>query len=151
MCDSCAIKVEYELDSELAAQPYRAKDGDSGFDLRSIENSVIPSKSFRVIKTGVHIALPSGCEAQIRSRSGLAAKRGLFVLNSPGTIDNGYRGELCVIMANLGDEDAYIYAGDRIAQLVVQKINAHLVSFVNRAIDHNTNRSDDGLGSTGTK
>jgi dUTP pyrophosphatase len=82
----------------------------------------IPAGKWRLVQTGLEIALPAGFEAQIRPRSGLAMKYGVTVLNAPGTIDADYRGEIGVLLINLGDEEFSIAHGDRVAQLVIQKV-----------------------------
>lgn len=104
--------------------PGPATSGSAGLDLRAaVEEEFLlqPGKRARV-PTGFEIALPPGYEAQIRPRSGLALRKGLTLLNSPGTIDSDYRGEIAVILINLGEEGVLIRRGDRIAQMVVQRI-----------------------------
>ena len=101
----------------------------------------------KVIGTGLKIALPEGFEAQVRPRSGLAAKHGISVLNSPGTIDADYRGEIGVIIVNLSNEDFTIHPGERIAQLVLarfEQINWQITESLSQ-----TERGDGGFGSTG--
>ena len=102
-----------------------------------------------VVKTGLFISLQKGYEAQIRSRSGLAVKNGISVLNSPGTIDADYRGEICVILVNLSDSDFSISSGDRIAQIVIAKHEKVSWNVVNK-LDESV-RGDKGFGSTGKK
>lgn len=104
--------------------PEPATSGSAGLDLRAaVEKEIfLPSGKRALVPTGFEIALPPGYEAQIRPRSGLALRKGLTVLNSPGTIDSDYRGEIAVILINLGEEGVLIRRGDRIAQMVVQKI-----------------------------
>ncbi|MDG1509335.1 MAG: dUTP diphosphatase [Flavobacteriaceae bacterium] len=121
----------------------------AGMDLRAnIEDSITLKPLERVIvKTGLFIALPAGLEAQVRPRSGLAAKKGITVLNSPGTVDADYRGEIGVILVNLSNEDFVINDGERIAQLVIAKherIDWNEVSVLNE-----TERGAGGFGSTG--
>ena len=121
----------------------------AGMDLRAnIDRSIILKPLERVIiKTGLFIALPAGLEAQVRPRSGLAAKKGITVLNSPGTIDADYRGEIGVILVNLSNEDFIVNDGERIAQLVIAKheqINWKEVTVLNE-----TERGAGGFGSTG--
>jgi dUTP pyrophosphatase len=91
-------------------------------DVRSVEDCVIESNSWKLISTGLFPEIPIGFEIQVRSRSGLAAKYGVFVLNSPGTVDSDYRGEIKIILANMGCEIFKISKGDRIAQLVVSPV-----------------------------
>lgn len=149
-----------------AKLPEYAHFDDSGMDIFSIEDVTIPStwadfvsgfsdagddflsKSYAVVNTGLSFEIPQGYEIQIRSKSGLAAKSGIFVLNSPATIDEGYRGELAVILANLSASDYQVKRGQKIAQIViapVTKANIILMGDNNES----TNRSDKGFGSTG--
>tara|TARA_R110001632_G_scaffold47202_1_gene119557 strand:+ start:4642 stop:5073 length:432 start_codon:yes stop_codon:yes gene_type:complete len=121
----------------------------AGMDLRAnIEDSITLKPLERaIVKTGLFIALPAGLEAQVRPRSGLAAKKGITVLNSPGTVDADYRGEIGVILVNLSNEDFVINDGERIAQLVIAKherIDWNEVSVLNE-----TERGAGGFGSTG--
>ncbi|MBT6880934.1 MAG: dUTP diphosphatase [Flavobacterium sp.] len=121
----------------------------AGMDLRAnIEESITLKPLERaIVKTGLFIALPAGLEAQVRPRSGLAAKKGITVLNSPGTVDADYRGEIGVILVNLSNEDFEINDGERIAQLVIAKherIDWNEVSVLNE-----TERGAGGFGSTG--
>lgn len=121
----------------------------AGMDLRANIEQTITIKPLErvVVKTGLMIALPSGYEAQIRPRSGLAAKKGITVLNSPGTIDADYRGEIGVILINLSTEDFLINDGDRIAQMVVAKYER--VDFEHVEELNETTRGIGGFGSTG--
>ena len=121
----------------------------AGMDLRAnLDCSVVIKPLERiVIKTGLFISLQKGYEAQIRSRSGLAVKNGIAVLNSPGTIDADYRGEICVVLVNLSDSDFSIYSGDRIAQMVIAKHEKVSWNVVNK-LDESV-RGDKGFGSTG--
>ncbi|CAI8159287.1 MAG: Deoxyuridine 5'-triphosphate nucleotidohydrolase [Polaribacter sp. SA4-10] len=123
--------------------------GAAGMDLRAnIENPITLKPLGRaIVKTGLYIALPIGFEAQVRPRSGLAAKKGVTVLNSPGTVDADYRGEIGVILINLSNVDFIVNDGERIAQLIVAKherANWKEVDFLNE-----TNRGEAGFGSTG--
>lgn len=123
--------------------------GAAGMDLRAnIENPITLKPLGRaIVKTGLYIALPIGFEAQVRPRSGLAAKKGVTVLNSPGTVDADYRGEIGVILINLSNVDFIVNDGERIAQLIVAKYeraNWKEVDFLNE-----TNRGEAGFGSTG--
>lgn len=105
-----------------AQMPYRANEGDAGLDLFSIEEIVIKAQETALIGTGIQMELPVGTEAQVRPRSGLALKHAITVLNSPGTIDEGYRGEVKVILINHGKEDFIVEKGMRIAQMVVAPV-----------------------------
>ena len=122
----------------------------AGMDLRAnIQTPIILKPLERVIvKTGLFIELPIGTEAQVRPRSGLAAKKGITVLNAPGTIDADYRGEIGVILANLSNEDFTIENGERIAQLVIAKHERAKWIAVEELSE--TSRGEGGFGSTGT-
>ena len=104
--------------------PRRMSELASGMDLHAAVESelVVPASGVKLVPTGFAIAVPDGYEAQVRSRSGLALKHGVFVLNSPGTIDSDYRGEVGVILANMGGEAFTVTRGDRVAQLVVSRV-----------------------------
>ena len=121
----------------------------AGMDLRASLESPIIIKPFQrlVVKTGLYISLQRGYEAQIRSRSGLALKKGITVINSPGTIDADYRGEIGVILINLSDSDFEIKSGDRIAQMVIAKHETISWKVVDKLDD--SVRGDKGFGSTG--
>lgn len=127
--------------------PTKAHDQDAGFDLRTTKSLVIPCGKRRLAPTGVHIDIPDGAVADIRPRSGLAHKHGITVLNTPGTIDPGYTGEIMVNLINFGDKPVRIAAGDRIAQLVIlPTLNAEFHR-VNAFPTHA--RGNAGHGSTG--
>ena len=125
--------------------------GSAGADLRAFTDKSITLKPFerRLIPTGIKIELPIGYEAQIRSRSGLAYKNGISVLNSPGTIDSDYRGDVGVILINLSKENFVINNGDRIAQMVVAKHEYPV--FIESTELNISERGDGGFGSTGKK
>lgn len=123
--------------------------GSSGLDLYSAEEKIIPPGKWEMIATGIAVEIPQGYEGQIRSRSGLAKNHGIFVLNSPGTIDSDYRGEVKVILMNLGDEPFKVSIGDRIAQLViVPVVRAEVLEVEELSI---TERNDGGFGHTGRR
>nr|WP_299031789.1 dUTP diphosphatase [uncultured Tenacibaculum sp.] len=129
--------------------PTYETEGSAGMDLRANIDAAIILKPLEraIIKTGLFIALPVGYEAQVRPRSGLAAKKGITVLNSPGTVDADYRGEIGVILVNLSNEDFTVNDGERIAQLVITKherVNWQEVEVLNE-----TERGAGGFGSTG--
>ncbi|HVF95884.1 MAG TPA: dUTP diphosphatase [Flavisolibacter sp.] len=129
--------------------PQYETEGSSGMDLRANIRVPVELRPFerRLVATGLSIELPQGFEAQVRPRSGMALKQGITCLNSPGTVDSDYRGEIKVILINLSGERQFIQPGDRIAQLVVQKTERVVwqpVEFLEE-----TNRSGNGFGSTG--
>ena len=121
----------------------------AGMDLRANISKSITLKPLErvIVKTGLFIALPAGLEAQVRPRSGLAAKRGITVLNSPGTVDADYRGEIGVILVNLSNEDFLIKDGERIAQLIIAKHEQ--ITWKEVSILDKTERGEGGFGSTG--
>jgi dUTP pyrophosphatase len=129
--------------------PVYAKPGDAGADLRSVEKLTLKAGSRALVRTGVSIALPNGYVALVHPRSGLAAKHGVTVLNTPGTVDAGYRGELMVTLYNTDTNDFEIEVGDRIAQLVIQEVSRARFVAVERLPD--SARGDQGFGSTGAK
>ena len=122
----------------------------AGVDLRAyVEEPITLSPGERkLIKTGLHIELPEGYEAQVRPRSGLAFKKGITVLNSPGTIDADYRGDIGVILVNHSNEEFAVNSGDRIAQLVISKFEK--VEWETSDEINSTSRGDSGFGSTGS-
>ena len=131
--------------------PAYATVSSAGLDLKAVLDQPITLKPLerKIIGTGLKIALPEGFEAQVRPRSGLAAKHGITVLNAPGTIDADYRGEIGVILVNLSNEAVEISPGERIAQLVVAQytqVNWQLVNSLDA-----TDRGEGGFGSTGKK
>lgn len=131
------------------ATPNYETEGAAGMDLRAnIDDSITLKPLERaIVKTGLFIALPVGFEAQVRPRSGLAAKKGITVLNSPGTVDADYRGEIGVILVNLSNEDFVINDGERIAQLIIAKHERAIWQEVE--ILSETERGSGGFGSTG--
>lgn len=142
------VKVINESQNELPA--YQTP-GAAGMDLRANINYPVTLQSLerRLIPTGIRIQLPDGYEAQIRPRSGMALKRGLTVLNTPGTIDSDYRGEIGIILINLSAEDVNIEPGERIAQMVFSKCeHAELVEV--ETLD-DTERGEGGFNHTGSK
>lgn len=140
------ISIKFKLENGAVLPSYETG-GSSGMDVRSVEDCVIESNSWKLISTGLFPETPSGYEIQVRSRSGLAAKYGVFVLNSPGTVDSDYRGEIKIILANMGSEIFKISKGDRIAQLVVSPVTKATVISVDTI--SNTERGVGGFGSTG--
>ena len=131
--------------------PEYATEGSAGMDLRAfLEDDLVIQPGDRVmVPTGIFIELPEGFEAQVRPRSGLAIKQGITCLNSPGTIDSDYRGEIHAILVNLSKEEQRIHPGDRVAQLVVQKYERVKWKQVNKMSE--TKRGEGGFGHTGKK
>ena len=127
--------------------PSYATPGSAGMDLRSAEALTIKPGARAVVGTGIAIALPPNFEAQVRPRSGLAVKHGVTVLNSPGTIDADYRGEIKVPLINHGTEEFLIARGDRIAQMVVAPVT--MAELVEVDVLDETMRGDGGFGSSG--
>ena len=128
-------------------EPVYAKPGDAGADLRSTVATVVPAQSRLLVPTGVSIALPNGYVGLVHPRSGLAVKHGITVLNTPGTIDAGYRGEIMVILYNSSDTDFEISVGDRIAQLLIQTVEKAVFSSVEKLPE--SERGETGFGSSG--
>jgi len=146
--NTISVNIINKSSNEL---PAYATEGSAGMDLRANLDQPITLQSLErtLIPTGLFIELPDGYEAQIRPRSGLAIKQGITCLNSPGTIDSDYRGELKVILINLSNEPQLLSHGDRIAQMVissVDKANLILVQEIN-----STSRGEGGFGHTGKK
>lgn len=135
--------MTFEKLHEDAIIPHYQTIGSAGLDLHSIEAAVLEPGKWSLVSTGLTIKLPKDTEGQVRPRSGLAAKHGITVLNSPGTIDEDYRGEIKVILYNASDSTFSIEKGDRIAQLVVAPVHK-LHGFT---LDNT--REDKGFGSTG--
>lgn len=129
--------------------PRYMTEGASGMDLyASVEKDIVIMPGERsLIPTGISIAIPDSFEGQIRARSGLAIKNGIGVLNGPGTIDSDYRGEICVILINLGDKPFRVKNGDRIAQLVISKVFRPVIEEVDDLPP--SRRQDGGFGHTG--
>ncbi|CAN2040855.1 Deoxyuridine 5'-triphosphate nucleotidohydrolase [Candidatus Magnetomoraceae bacterium gMMP-15] len=133
--------------NEHAVIPEYAHPGDAGMDLFSIDNMEIMPGMSGLVKTGISIELPKGAEAQIRPRSGLALKKQITILNSPGTIDEGYRGEIGVILINHGKKPFIISKGMKIAQMVIKPVLRVKIVKVGELSE--TSRGTGGFGSTG--
>ena len=140
-------KVKIKLINDEAKLPKRANEGDAGLDLFSIEEKIIKAGESELVRTGIQMELPEGTEAQIRPRSGLALKHSITVLNSPGTIDEGYRGEIKVILINHGKEDFKVEKQMRIAQMVITPVIQ--VKLERTEVLSNTERDKGGFGSSG--
>lgn len=134
--------------SKDAITPNYAHEGDAGLDLYSIKELVLNPGERGLIHTGIQIELPKNTEAQIRPRSGLALKHGITTLNSPGTIDEGYRGEIGVILINHSNEVFKVEVGMKIAQMVIKPVLKVEVTEVEE-LSNNTERSEKGFGSSG--
>lgn len=147
--ENLTLKIK-KLDNFVSMPEYKTS-GASAMDLVAAieEDVVIPSGEIRMIKTGIAIELPHNTEAQVRSRSGLAIKSGIAVVNGIGTIDEDYRGEICVGLINLSKVDFTIHRGDRIAQMAIMEVLKPSVVLANELSD--TTRSAGGFGSTGIK
>jgi dUTP pyrophosphatase len=143
------VPVKYVNDSENKNPEY-AYDSDSGFDLRSTEEIWVQANDRRLIPTGLRFDIPDGYEIQVRSKSGLALNQGLMVLNSPGTVDSGYQGEIKVIIFNTTKDRIKIEKGQKIAQAVICPVlNGKWVDLVKVESIQEKDRNDKGFGSTG--
>ena len=142
------LQIEFVLLHELASAPSYAHHGDAGADLVCIEDVALAPGERALVPTGLAIALPAGYVGLVHPRSGLAFKNGLGIVNTPGTIDSGYRGELKICLINLDQhETVRLPAGSRIAQLVIQKVEHP--NFVEVSHLPGTDRGAGGFGSTG--
>ena len=141
------MTVKFRRIDPSAELPTYAHPGDAGMDIRSIEELVIEPGARALVHTGLVMVLPPGYEAQVRPRSGLALKNGVTVLNTPGTIDEGYRGEIGVILANFGSEPFKVEKGTKIAQIVVAPCTR--AEIVETAEMDDTVRGTGGFGSSG--
>lgn len=130
-------------------EPVYAKPGDAGADLRSTSSLILKAGDRALLGTGVSIAMPDGYVGLVHPRSGLAAKHGITIVNSPGTVDAGYRGEIMVTLLNTSSEDFEITEGDRIAQLLFQKVER--ARFLQVETLPESSRGDTGFGSSGRK
>ena len=139
------VKIVNNSDNAL---PQYETGGSAGLDVRSAENELLKPGEFKLITTGLRVEIPYGYEIQVRPRSGLALKHGITVLNSPGTIDADYRGEIGVILINHSQSDFEIKAGDRIAQLVVAPVE-RIQWQETGELNSSTKRGENGFGSTG--
>lgn len=142
------MEIEILFLDPRARLPARAREGDAGADLFAIENSVIPPGERRDVGTGLALAIPAGYAGFVQPRSGLAFKHGIMVVNSPGLIDSGYRGEVRVSLYNSGAEPFTVEAGGRIAQLVVQKVETPVFRECTEL--SSSGRGSAGFGSSGS-
>lgn len=139
--------VKFIKMNDDAIIPDYAHEGDAGMDLYSCEECEIAPMEYRKVGTGLIMELPKGTEGQVRTKSGIAFNNGVFVLNTPGTVDENYRGEVGVILYNLGKQPFVIKKGQKIAQLVINEICYCKTKQVQSMSD--TSRGDKGFGSTG--
>ena len=140
---------EVLISCEPELMPTKGNPGDAGFDLRSAIDLVIEPGQRELVPTGVRLAMPAGYVALVHPRSGLAFKNGITVLNAPGTIDAGYRGEIAVTLINHSNEAFSVSRGDRIAQIIFQKFESPV--FVTVIELPGSQRGSAGFGSTGVK
>lgn len=144
-----SIKVLVKKINENAKMPSYAHPGDAGVDLYAAKDTVIPPHGRALVPTGLKIAIPDGYEGQVRPKSGLALKHGITVLNTPGTVDAPYRGEVCVILFNSSDKEYMAKSGEKIAQMVFCKVENAEFELADELPD--TDRGEGGFGSTGLK
>ena len=151
MSDKIKLKIAM-LEGCEDLVPVRKSEEDSGFDLKCAEDALnlAPGMSFPV-SCGFKMSLPVGYEGQVRPRSGLAAKHGIGICNAPGTIDSGYRGIVCAILINHGKESITFKKGDRIAQLVINKLPSVEIEKVEVKDLEQSERGEKGFGSSGIK
>ena len=144
------IDLGYTKSNENAVDPKYAYYTDSGFDLYSTEDKWIHPFDRALIPTGLHFDIPSGYEIQVRSKSGLALNQGLMVLNSPGTVDQGYTGEIKIILFNTTNQKVIIEKGQKIAQAVLcPVVSGKWIKMVEKDKLENKDRNQNGFGSTG--
>lgn len=141
------MNLEVLIVAEPGFEPVYAKAGDAGADLRSTETVTIAPGERALVKTGVKLALPNGYVGLVHPRSGLAAKHGITVLNAPGTVDAGYRGEVMVTLLNTSVESFEVSRGDRIAQLLIQSVEKAQFLAVSELPE--STRGETGFGSSG--
>ena len=149
MSEQVELKIQRIEGNEDLPLPKYMSPGASGMDLRAavMDAVTIPPKEIAVIPLGIRMAMPGGFEAQVRPRSGLAARNSIGVLNSPGTVDSDYRGEVKVILFNFGKEPFVVKRGDRIAQMVIARVVRVALVEQNQLVD--TERGSGGFGHTG--
>ncbi len=139
------IKIQ-KTDNEVKVPDY-AHEGDSGMDLYAAEECILKPMERKLVSAGIKIEIPKGYEAQVRPKSGLALSHGISIVNTPGTIDSGYRGVVGVILINLGKEPYKVEKNKKIAQLVISKVENVKVEVVE--LLEETKRGEGGFGSTG--
>lgn len=142
------VNIEFTILHELAVKPTYAHEGDAGADLVCVSDITLAPGERSLVPTGIAIALPAGFVGLVHPRSGLAFKQGIGIVNTPGTIDSGYRGELKICLINLDKhETVHLPAGSRIAQLVIQEVTT--AQFLQVDVLQATSRNEQGFGSTG--
>ena len=141
------LEIKIKKINPEATLPNYVHGGDAGMDLFSCENYILGSGERKLFGVGLKVEILEGYEMQIRPKSGLALKHGISVLNTPGTIDSGYRGEVGVILINHGNEDYEIKKGEKIAQAVINKVETVRIIEVEELSD--SSRGEEGFGSTG--
>ncbi len=141
------MKIKIKKIEKDAILPHYAHEGDAGMDVYSCEDCVIKPGERKLVRTGLCFEIPKGYEIQIRPKSGLALNYGITVLNTPGTLDSGYRGELKIILFNTGKEEYKIKKGQKISQIVLSKYEEAEIEEVSEL--SNTRRGENGFGSTG--
>jgi len=141
------MRIEISKIHDDAVIPHYVHPGDSGMDLYSVEDTTIEPGTTAFVPTGLKIAVPEGYEAQVRPKSGLALKHSITVLNTPGTVDSSYRGEICVILINHGREPFQVHKHTKIAQMVICPVVQAEIAEVENLND--TVRGEGGFGSTG--
>ncbi|HEX8464202.1 MAG TPA: dUTP diphosphatase [Abditibacterium sp.] len=142
------VKFKPESGSEDLELPRYQSEGAAGLDVRAAEERMLQPGETALIPTGFSMEIPAGYEAQLRPRSGLAIKHGITLLNSPGTIDHDFRGQVQIILTNLGHAPFFVHRGDRIAQMVFAKVERAQIEVV--AALSPTERGAEGFGHTGS-
>src|SRR5687767_10787048 len=142
------LKIKVTLEPGAVAPTYQT-DGAAGMDLRSIEETELAPGERKLVRTGIRIEIPEGHEGQGRPRSGLALRHGISMVNTPGTIDSDYRGEIAVILINHGQDVVKLEKGERIAQLVICPVSRAEIEVASTL--ESTERGEGGFGSTGTQ
>jgi len=141
------IEIKIKRLRENAILPKKAYEHDAAFDLHAAEDVMLKPGERKPVKTGLAVEMPQNYHAEIRPRSGLAAKHGVTIINTPGTVDSGYRGELMVILINHGNEEFLVRTGERIAQILFSKVDPITFTEVDELAD--TERGEKGFGSSG--
>lgn len=141
------MEVQVKKLDEKVKLPSYVHEGDSGMDLFANEETVLLPGGIGIVGTGIKIKLPAGLEAQVRPKSGLALNNGITVLNTPGTVDSSYRGEIKIILINLGKEEFKVEKGKKIAQMVFQRVEKPELKIVEELTE--SSRNEGGFGSTG--